>query len=79
MAKSKRHLSRRKKVTKVDNMQVVYSEPRKVFKEKYLSPKGEELLSLGLIEKKEAWKKYGKNRYTVNPKAKPVNIIFHQI
>lgn len=57
--------------------QVVYSEPRKVFKEKYLTEKGQDLLNRGLISKKEAWNKYGKKRYTINPDAKPVKVITH--
>ena len=57
--------------------QVVYSEPQRILKEKYLSHKGERLLREGLITKELAWTKYGKNRYIDNPNAKPVKVITH--
>lgn len=52
--------------------QIVYSEAQKLFKEKYLSPKGKRLFAKS--KKDLIWKLYGKNRYTVNPNAKPVTI-----
>lgn len=75
MAKSKRHLSRRNKVS---NLQIVYSESKKVLIEQYLSPKGDRLLKEGKITKEVAWEKYGKNRYRDNPDAKPVKMIVHK-
>ncbi len=60
-------------------IQVIYSEPKKIFKERYLSPKGKMLLKTGQITKEEAWNWYGKNRYTSNPNAKPVGSITHNI
>ena len=62
--------------------QVVYSEPQRILKERYLSPKGEILLNSGLIQrgmitKEQIWEKYGKNRYIDNPNAKPVKTITH--
>ena len=57
--------------------QVVYSEPRKIFVKKYLTPKGQGLLLSKQITKKEAWEKYGKNRYKINPNAKPIKMISH--
>ena len=57
--------------------QVIYSEPRKLFKERYLTSKGAKLLLLKQISKEEAWKKYGKNRYRINPNAKTIKVINH--
>ena len=57
--------------------QVIYSAKRKIFKEKYLTPKGVRLLNRGRFSKEEIWKLYGKNRYTINPEAKPVKQIKH--
>lgn len=64
-------------VTSKGTPQTVYSEPRRVFKEKYLTPKGKRLLANKEISKKEAWEKYGKKRYTINPNAKPIKVIVH--
>ena len=63
-------------------VQVIYSEPQRILKERYLSPKGKILLNSGLIQEgviteKQIWEKYGKNRYTNNPNAKPVKTITH--
>lgn len=58
--------------------QIVYDRPRKVFKEKYLTKKGKRLLMNKEITKKEAWEKYGKNRYTIDPEAKPIRVITHR-
>ena len=61
--------------------QVVYSEPRRILVEEYLTPKGERLMALAKTkaERKEIKAKYGKNRYKVNPNAKPVKLIIHYI
>lgn len=61
----------------VGNPQVVMSEKSRTLVEKYLSPKGKRLLAEKAISKKEAWARYGKNRYRVNEKAKPVKVIAH--
>lgn len=76
MAKSDRskRIATRKK-------QIVYSEKRYILKERYLSPKGKLLLvsAKTKAEKKAVWDKYGKNRYMLNPKARPVNVIIHYV
>jgi len=56
--------------------QTVYSEPRKIWVERYLTAKGKRLLAEGRITKSEA-SKYSKNRYKLNPNAKPIRIIHH--
>ncbi len=66
----------RKKGRKV---QVVYSKSRKKFVERYLTPKGSILLATKQITKKDAWERYGKNRYVIDPEAVPVGIIYHNI
>ena len=60
-------------------MQMVLNKPLKTFKEKYISPKGLKLFVQGVITRKEAWEKYGKNRYTINPNAKIIKGIKHNI
>lgn len=57
--------------------QIIYSEPRRILVERYLSPKGTRLLKTKEITKKEVWEKYGKNRYALNVNAKPVKVIAH--
>ena len=59
--------------------QVVYSEPQRILKEKYLSPKGKRLFADAKTkeEKDFIWKLYGKNRYILNPNAKPIKTITH--
>lgn len=57
--------------------QVVYSEPLRLKIGSYVSPKGEKLLQLGLITKKEAEQIYGKNRYCINPNAHIVKFVKH--
>ncbi len=88
MAKSKRSIDRRKKINKkrkIDSEgrceQVVYSEPRKILKEKYLSPKGKRLFANAKTkdEKEFVWNRYGKNRYIKNKNAKPIKTIKHYI
>jgi hypothetical protein len=61
--------------------QRVLSAPGRIFVERYLSPKGKRLLwdANTKKEKKDVWAKYGKNRYRINPDAKPVKIITHYI
>ena len=48
--------------------QIVYSQPRRVFNEKYLTPKGVLALSKAKnrAERAGIWRKYGKNRYKLN-------------
>jgi len=60
--------------------QVVFSKPRKIFKEKYLSPKGKRLILSATTKegKKIIWKMYGKNRYKINPDARPIKEIIHE-
>jgi len=60
-------------------LQVVFSKPRKTFKERYLTAKGQMLLKTKQISKTEAWERYGKNRYVLDPKAKPVRNIHHNV
>lgn len=74
MAKSKKHLSRR---GKINNVQIIYSEPQKIFKEDYLSPKGKRLLKEDNLSREEIIEKYGKKRYTINHDAKPKKQIKH--
>lgn len=63
--------------THVQRTQVVYSEPQKLFKEEYLTPKGQALLRSNVISKDEAWSKYGKKRYVNNPNAIAIRIVTH--
>ena len=72
-------MANNRKTTNGRRNQVVYSEPQKLFVEKYLSPKGKRLLMNKEITKTEAWLKYGKNRYRINPNARPVKVIKHNI
>lgn len=60
-------------------VQIIYSEPVKLFKEKYLTPKGEKLMLTAKTkaEKQKIWDKYGKNKYINNPNAKPIGQITH--
>lgn len=72
-------MANNRKTTKGRNrIQVIYSEPRRVFIERYLTPKGERLLKQGVLTKKEADEKYGKNRYRINTEAHPVKLIKHK-
>jgi hypothetical protein len=62
--------------------QTVYTEPRRILKEKYLTAKGKRVLAGELVNgkkltKDEVWAKYGKNRYTINPNAKLLKTIIH--
>ncbi len=83
MAKSNRlNKPRNKRPRKPQSrVQVVYSGPKRIFKEKYLTKKGKELMLTATTKKeKEAiWAKYGKNKYVDNPKAKPVFELTHRV
>ena len=61
-------------------MQVIMSEPSKVFVEEYLTKRGEKLansLAIGKIDMKDINNRYKKNRYKKNPNAKPLKTIKH--
>ena len=64
-----------KKVSKARRKQTVMSEPLKMFDKQYLTKKGERLKAEG-ASKKEL-EKYTKNRYVLNPNAKPVRVLTH--
>ena len=61
--------------------QYVYSEPRRVFVEKYLTAKGKRLLANATTkkEKNAINAKYSKNRYRINKDARVVKFIIHYI
>lgn len=59
--------------------QVIYSQPRKIFVKRYLTAKGVRLVNAGTITPEEADNKYGKNLYRLNPNAKPIKTIDHQL
>jgi hypothetical protein len=52
--------------------QIIYDQPRKLFVERYLSPSAKKRAFLAGIPEKKALEIYGKNRYRINPDAKPV-------
>ena len=60
-------------------IQQVLSEPRKQFKEKYLTKSGIIAMRTAISkkERKEIWAKYGKNRYVTNPNSKQIKEIIH--
>lgn len=58
-------------------VQIVRSEPEWIFKEKYLSPKGQRLWDEGKCSKAQAYAKYGKIRYVRNPNSVPIKTIHH--
>ncbi len=62
---------------KVNNLQIIYSERRKLFTKRYLTKKGLRLVANKSLTEKEADIKYGKNRYCTNENAKPVKTISH--
>jgi len=70
-------VAKTKQTRKSRKLQVVFSKPRKIFKEKYLTPKGQMLLQTKQISKEEVWKKYGKNRYVLDTSAQPIKNIHH--
>ena len=59
--------------------QTIYSEPRKLLVGKELSPKGIRLFRLAnsTEEKNLIWRKYGRNKYVLNPASTPVKTIYH--
>ena len=66
--------------------QTIYSEPQFLFKERYLTKKGQRLMQRlhrteEVLDRKDSedsiWQKYGKNRYELNPNAKSVKTIYH--
>ncbi len=83
MAKSNRlNKPRNKRPRKPQSrVQVVYSGPKRIFKERYLTKKGKELMFSAVSKKdKDAiWAKYGKNKYIDNPDAKPVFQLTHLV
>ena len=64
---------------KLTKLQIIYSQPKKILVGRYLSPKGERLVSEGLLTKEQADAKYGKNRYTIDPNAQPIKMIKHRL
>jgi len=59
------------------SVQIIYSEPQWILKERYITDHMlEKAIRLGL-SKKEALAKYGKNRYQLNPNAKPIKTVIH--
>ncbi len=64
-------------MAETNRVQFVRSKPEKLFKEKYLTKKGQKLLSSGTLTKKQAWEKYGKNRYVTNPESVIIKSINH--
>lgn len=81
MANNRKSLSRRKngKLVSTSNQikQIIYSEPRRIFKERYITDHMLEKAIRQGLSKKEALDKYGKNRYVNNPNAVPVKTIIH--
>lgn len=72
-------MANNRKTTRGRKTQVIYSAPRRIFKEKYLTPKGLKLLAASKDprERKIIRSKYTKNRYTINPDAQPIKLIRH--
>lgn len=72
-------MANNRKTTKgrIKRQQTIYSEPKRIFVEKYLTPKGKKLLANKEISKEDAWEKYGKNRYKDNPNAVPIGTVTH--
>lgn len=64
-------------MAETNRVQFVRSKPQRLFVEKYLTRKGKKLLSSGVIGKKEAWEKYGKNRYKDDPESVIIKSIKH--
>lgn len=64
-----------RKASKARKKQTVMSEPLKIFDRQYLTKKGERLKAEG-ASKKEL-KEYTKNRYVLNPNARPVKVLTH--
>lgn len=72
-------MANNRKMTKCRRKQIIWSEPRKVFVEKYLTKTGKKQLALAKTKKEKdaVWAKYGKNRYRINKNAKIIKIITH--
>jgi len=66
-----------RKSTNSRRVQVVLSKPKRIFVERYLTKKGLRLLLTKQLSKDETWKKYGKNRYEVNPEAVELKQVRH--
>ena len=73
---TRRHNNRKNEQSSI---QIIWSEKRLILKEKYLTNKGKLLLKAGVITKKDAWNRYGKNRYNVNPNAIAIKVITHKV
>lgn len=58
--------------------QDVYDRPYKKLVGRYLSSKGKRLLLTKQITEEEAYAKYGKNRYEIDPEAKYIKTIRHK-
>lgn len=69
--------SNNRKETLGRKIQVIYSEPKYLLKERYITDHMLEKATIMGLNKKEALSKYGKNRYIVNPNAKPIKVIHH--
>ncbi len=83
MAKSNRlNKPRNKRPRKPQSrVQIVYSGPKRIFKERYLTKKGKKLMLTATTKKEKdlIWELYGKNKYVDNPKAKPVSELTHLV
>ena len=73
---TKRHNNRRNAQS---STQIIWSEKHLVFKGRYLTAKGSELLRAKTITLEQAWARYGKNRYQINPNASAIKVITHKI
>lgn len=58
--------------------QVIYSEPLKIIVDKILTNRGKKLLKLGHYSEEELAPFY-KNKYGINPNAKPIKRIYHEV
>jgi hypothetical protein len=70
-------MANNRKTTRGRKKQVVYSEPQRIFKERYIT---DHCLERGIREglsRKQALDTYGKNRYITNPNAVPIKTIYH--
>lgn len=60
----------------IERKQMVYDRPRKVLVGEYLTNKGKRLLAEG-ADKGLVYTLYAKNRYRINPEARPIKTIVH--
>jgi hypothetical protein len=74
MGKNKKSNNTRKKTSYI---QIVYSEPKYILKERYVTDYMLEKAIRNGMSKAEALDKYGKNRYMINPNAIPLKEIKH--